>query len=157
MDVSVHRAWRRDPALLDAVRAVFTYGPGEDRATGYLYGAGEQAWPAPLAELGPQVLGELLDAGCPDFTIVAYQAYLNGSGCGWHTDTAFDAQAILSLGITRTFGLRRHDGDPTWIRVHHGDLLVMPSGFQDEWEHCVPTEDASGERISLVFRTVARR
>jgi len=29
----------------------------------------------------------------------------------------------------------------------------MPSGFQAEWEHCVPAEDVPGERCSLVFRT----
>ncbi len=38
------------------------------------------------------------------------------------------------------------------LSLAHGDLLVMPAGFQDEWEHCVPVEDATGERCSIVFR-----
>lgn len=156
MELGVHRGWRRDPELLDAVRAVFSYGPGDDRATGYLYAAGEQQWPESFVALGPGLLNGLLDLLGVDFTIVAFQAYRDGAGCGWHTDGPFDAQAILSLGVKRTFGIRRPGEEPTWIQVTHGTLVSMPSGFQADWEHCVPVEDAPGERISLVFRTVAR-
>jgi alkylated DNA repair dioxygenase AlkB len=88
------------------------------------------------------------------FTIAAFQAYRDGSGCGWHSDTPFGAQAILSLGMTRTFGYRRSDGSgETMLRLHDGDLVFMPAGFQDEWQHCVPEEKVPGERCSLVFRT----
>ena len=31
----------------------------------------------------------------------------------------------------------------------------MPPGFQDEHEHCVPAEDVTGERCSIVFRSAA--
>jgi alkylated DNA repair dioxygenase AlkB len=58
--------------------------------------------------------------------------------------------------VTRTFGVRRPGAEPVWMQVEHGDLVVMPSGFQAEWQHCVPVEDVPGERVSLVFRTVAR-
>jgi alkylated DNA repair dioxygenase AlkB len=155
VDAHLYRRWNHDPGLLAAVRGLFTYGPGDDRATGYLYAAGERDWPPALATVGPALLdglGELLDVR---FTIVAYQAYLNGSGCDWHTDTPFDAQAILSLGVSRTFGVRPVVGEPEWLTVEHGDIVYMPSGFQAEWEHCVPVEDVEGERCSLVFRTVA--
>lgn len=156
MDLGVHRAWNPDPQLLDAVRAEFTYGPGDDRATGYLFTErGWPDWPASLSTAGPALLDQLVDLLDVRFTIVAFQAYRSGSGCGWHTDSPFDAQAVLSLGVTRTFGIRRRGEDPIWTSVGHGDLVVMPSGFQSEWEHCVPVEDVPGERISLVFRTPA--
>ncbi len=153
MDLGVHRGWNDDPGLLDAVRGQFAYGPGDDRATGYLYG--EQPWPAALTAAGPRLLDGLNDLLGIRFTIVAFQAYRDGSGCGWHTDSPFDAQAVLSLGTTRTFGTRRLGEEPIWTKVGHGDLVSMPSGFQSEWEHCIPVEDVTGERVSLVFRTVA--
>ena len=88
------------------------------------------------------------------FTIVACQGYLNGTGCGWHADTPFGVQAILSLGVTRTFAYRRNDGSgETRLSLSDGDLVFMPSGWQDHWQHCVPEEDVTGERCSLVFRT----
>jgi alkylated DNA repair dioxygenase AlkB len=146
--------WWPSQDLLDAVRSVFTYGPGEDRATGNLYG--DQPWSAALAESGPVLLDQLDALLNVRFTHVVFQAYRNGSGCDWHADTPFDAQAVLSLGATRTFGVRPNGGEPEWIQVGHGDLVYMPSGFQDEWEHCVPVENEPGERVSLVFRTAAK-
>ena len=133
--------WLGDTDLLPGVRSLFDFAT-EDRATGYI----SEDW-------------GLLDRLESDlgirFTIVAFQAYRNGSGCDWHADTPFDAQAVLSLGATRTFGVRLlPSGSPTWTSVKHGDLVYMPPGFQDEWEHCVPVEpDKPGERVSLVFRT----
>lgn len=155
-EVQVFPAWRDLPDLLDQVRRTFSYGPGEHRATGYLYAEGEQSWPEPLAESGPALVDELETLLGIRFSHVAFQAYRDGSGCGWHADTPFDAQAILSLGQTRTFGIRPNGGDPEWIPVAHGDLVVMPSGYQQTHEHCVPEELRIGERVSLVFRTVAR-
>lgn len=155
MDARVYRGWNDDPGLLAAVRGLFDYGDGDDRATGYLYTTGERGWPAVLSAAGPDLLDALADILGVRFTIVAFQAYRDGSGCDWHTDGPFDAQAVLSLGATRTFGLRRPGEEPQWIQVAHGDLVSMPSGFQAEWEHCVPTESVLGERVSLVFRTVA--
>lgn len=143
--MQVFPGWLGDTDLLPAVRSVFEFEPGDDRATGYL----SEDW-------------DLLDRLEADlgvrFTIMAFQAYRNGSGCDWHADTPFDAQAVLSLGATRTFGVRAQpSGSPTWVAVHHGDLVYMPPGFQTEWQHCVPVEpDKPGERVSLVFRTVAR-
>jgi alkylated DNA repair dioxygenase AlkB len=154
VDLGVHRGWSTDPQLLDAVRAEFAYGPDDDRATGYLFTErGWPDWPSALSTAGPELLDQLVDLLDVRFTIVAFQAYRGGAGCGWHTDSPFDAQAVLSLGVTRTFGIRRPGEDPIWTSVGHGDLVVMPSGFQSEWEHCVPVEDVPGERISLVFRT----
>lgn len=155
-DLRVYPKWEGDPGLLANVRDLFTYGPGDDRATGQLYAEGEQGWPSGFTEAGPALLAGLAQLLGVRFTIVAFQAYRNGSGCDWHADHAFDAQAVLSLGVTRTFGIRPPDGDPTWMPVGHGDLVFMPPGFQSRWQHCVPVEDVAGERCSLVFRTAVR-
>lgn len=154
MELGVYRNWNTYPELLDAARRLFTYGPGEDRATGYIYATGEQDWPVGFP--GPGLLDELDRSLGIGFTVALYQAYQDGAGCDWHTDDAFDAQAVLSLGVTRTFGVRPVGGDAEWLKVGHGDLLYMPPGFQQGHEHCVPVEPAPGERVSLVFRTVRR-
>jgi alkylated DNA repair dioxygenase AlkB len=143
--------------LLAVVGSLVAYAPGDDRATGYLYAEAEQDWPQVLAAPGTALLDDLETLLGVQFPIVAFQGYRNGSGCQWHSDDPFDVQAILSLGVTRMFGVRRRDhSDLAWMRVAHGDLVVMPSGFQDDWQHCVPTEAVAGERYSLVFRTVRR-
>ena len=154
--LQVFRKWNADPDLLDAVRGLFTYGPNDDRATGIIYGEG-RSWSSSFRTLGPRLLADLKREFGISYEIVAFQAYKNGAGCDWHTDSPFDAQAVLSLGATRTFGVRRLDGSAlSLIPVADGDLVVMPSGFQQEWQHSVPVEDVEGERCSLVFRTVER-
>jgi alkylated DNA repair dioxygenase AlkB len=140
----VFRRWRLDhELLLEHVRRCFSY-VGDGRATGYL----EEPWLAP-------VVAALDDQFKLRFTVAAFQAYRNGwAGCDWHADANFEAQAILSLGASRTLGTRRGD-EIHWTWLDPGDLVWMPPGFQREWEHCVPIEpDVHGERVSLVFRTV---
>lgn len=148
-----------DTVTLPALRSCFAYSErAPDRATGYLYAARQVGslpvtrWPAALTQIGPALLDGLEDELGTRFTVVAFQAYLGGAGCGWHHDRDWAAQAIYSLGVTRTFGVRR-GGAEQFLRLVHGDLLYMPPGFQDEWEHSVPTEEVPGERCSLVFRT----
>jgi alkylated DNA repair dioxygenase AlkB len=152
-DLDVHRGWNGDPGLLAAVKELFAY-DADSRANGYLYLEGGQDWPPSLAEYGPKLLVGLEQLLGVRFTVALFQAYRDGSGVHWHTDAGYDWQAILSLGVTRTFAVRRSGEDPVWVPLHNGDLAVMPSGFQPEWEHCVPAEDVTGERVSLVFRAV---
>lgn len=129
--------------LLDQVRQCFAYAPGDNRATGWL----DEPWIGPL-------LDDLENGLDVQFTTVAFQAYRDGqAGCDWHADHSYDTQAILSLGASRTLGTRWRDVEH-FDRIDAGDLVYMPSGFQDEWEHCIPSEPAvTGERVSLVFRT----
>lgn len=157
MVLELHQRWRNGAELLAAVRECFAYSPpGDTRATGCLYAPADGiGWPAPLAGYGPGLLGALEALTGVRFTIVAFQAYRDGAGCGWHADTPFGAQAILSLGVTREFGVRRPGGEPRWMAVGHGDLVVMPDGFQRAWEHCVREDDTTGERVALVFRVPA--
>ena len=154
-DWSLYRHWYDGMSLMPLLHECFKYGSAnEDRATGVLYSDADGiAWPSVLGYTGPLIL-DLLDGLLGvKFTIAAFQAYRRGAGCGWHADTPFDAQAILSLGVTRSFGIRPCGGEACWLRLSHGDLMYMPAGFQATWEHCVATEDVPGERCSLVFRT----
>src|SRR5262245_21464629 len=114
--LEVHPAWWPDADLtLAAARTAFRYGPGEDRATGYLYGDGQRCSPA-LATEGDRLLEGLDEKLGLRYSHVAFQAYRNGSGCDWHTD-AFNEQAVLSLGASRRLGIRRPGGDPQWTTV----------------------------------------
>ena len=79
--------------------------------------------------------------------MVAFQAYRDGTGVGWHADAGWGRQAILSLGVTRGFGVATAAG-AEYLRLAHGDLLALDPAA----EHCVPVEDVPGERVSLVFR-----
>jgi alkylated DNA repair dioxygenase AlkB len=140
------RGWRSSDHLdlFDEIRERFTYVDGDIRAAGYV---DDEVWLAPLLD----ALEQLLEVR---FTTVAFQAYRTGeASCPWHADQNFDIQTILSLGATRTFAVRRA-GEEQRYELESGDLVVMPSGDQAEWEHCVPAEPTvTGERISLVFRT----
>lgn len=151
----VWRRWWTHPSLLDHMRRIAVYPPGDRRATGYLHIPGDQPWPEGIDKLGDTIRGELARLTGQWFDVVAFQGYRDGSGCTWHDDANFGAQAILSLGVARTFGVRpKPAGEPVWLSVADGDLVYMPPDFSDGWEHCVPEEDAPGERISLVFRTL---
>jgi alkylated DNA repair dioxygenase AlkB len=95
------------------------------------------------------------------FTTVGLCCYRDGSdSVAWHGDTigrssAQDTMvAIVSLGATRTFALRRRGGGPSLrLAQAHGDLLVMGGSCQRTWEHAVPKTSApTGPRVSIQFR-----
>lgn len=158
--LGIHRRWKGTielAVLSSAVRSSFIYWPNDDRATGYVYIDGEQEWVSSLSEYGPVLLTELHDLLGVHFTHVAVQAYRNGSAMtGFHADTPFDEQAILSFGATRTLAIADYDQCHTELTpLDSGDLIFMASGFQDQWLHSIPAEPhVTGERCSLVFRTV---
>jgi hypothetical protein len=158
--LNIHRDWLEDDdlkrRLFVGARASLTYDL-HGRATRYAYVEDEQDWPVYLKEEGPQILAMVNEYLKMDFPIVALQGYrYHYSWTDWHSDMPFDEQAILSLGAGRDLGLRQPGGDEHMIRLFSGDLVHMPSGFQRDWEHCVPQDiDKTGERISFVFRTKA--
>lgn len=95
------------------------------------------------------------------FTTVGLCCYRDGSdSVAWHGDTigrssAEDTMvAIVSLGATRTFALRRRGGGSSLrLPQQHGDLLVMGGSCQRTWEHAVPkTSSRAGPRVSIQFR-----
>lgn len=153
-DLQVYRKWNQDPDLLDRVRDLFVYPPGEDRLGAHIYMENQQDWVADFAESGRRLLQTLDELLGVRFTVVVLQAYRNGTGCTWHDDASYEAQATLSLGVTRSFGVRWLDGDPSWLKVEHGDLVYMPPGFSHGRQHSVPEEHVIGERCSLVFRSL---
>jgi alkylated DNA repair dioxygenase AlkB len=95
------------------------------------------------------------------FTTVGLCCYRDGSdSVAWHGDTIGRSSsedtmvAIVSLGQTRTFALRRRGGGPSLrLPLAHGDLLVMGGSCQRTWEHAVPKTSApAGPRVSIQFR-----
>jgi alkylated DNA repair dioxygenase AlkB len=95
------------------------------------------------------------------FTTAGLCCYRDGSdSVAWHGDTIGRASsqdtmvAIVSLGATRTFALRRRGGGPSLrLPQAHGDLLVMGGSCQRTWEHAVPKTSApTGPRVSIQFR-----
>ena len=95
------------------------------------------------------------------FTTAGLCCYRDGSdSVAWHGDTIGRGSsqdtmvAIVSLGATRTFAMRRRDGGPSLrLPQAHGDLLVMGGSCQRTWEHAVPkTSTPTGPRVSIQFR-----
>jgi alkylated DNA repair dioxygenase AlkB len=95
------------------------------------------------------------------FTTVGLCLYRDGSdSVAWHGDTigrssrADTMVAIVSLGATRMFAMRRRDGGRSLrLPQGHGDLLVMGGSCQRTWEHAVPKTSApTGPRVSIQFR-----
>ncbi|KJX75840.1 alpha-ketoglutarate-dependent dioxygenase AlkB [Mycobacterium lepromatosis] len=95
------------------------------------------------------------------FTSVGLCCYRDGSdSVAWHGDTIGRSSsedtmvAIISLGATRVFALRKRGGGPSLrLPLTHGDLLVMGGSCQRTWEHAVPKTSAStGPRVSIQFR-----
>lgn len=95
------------------------------------------------------------------FTTVGLCCYRDGSdSVAWHGDTIGRSSsedtmvAIVSLGATRAFALRRRGGGPSLrLPQAHGDLLVMGGSCQRTWEHAVPKTTAPvGPRVSIQFR-----
>ncbi|WP_197512881.1 alpha-ketoglutarate-dependent dioxygenase AlkB [Mycobacterium sp. 852002-10029_SCH5224772] len=96
------------------------------------------------------------------FTTVGLCCYRDGSdSVAWHGDTIGRSSsedtmvAIVSLGATRAFAMRRRGGGGPSLRLPqaHGDLLVMGGSCQRTWEHAVPKTAAPvGPRVSIQFR-----
>lgn len=145
VDLAVYRERYKPQAdhLLWKVRQHYIYPPGETRATGYL--STDMAWITP-------VLADLADLLGVHFSILALQGYKDGTaGTAWHADDNFGDQAIVSLGATRTFGVRRY-GEELAYPLDAGDLVYMPSGVE---HRIIPQPDVTGERVALVFRVPA--
>jgi alkylated DNA repair dioxygenase AlkB len=93
------------------------------------------------------------------FDSVGINLYRNGTdSVAWHRDRipaeiVDPVVALISLGESRTFLLRRQGGGKSWaFRLGHGDLLVTGGQTQRRFEHSVPKVKASGPRMSLAFR-----
>ena len=97
-----------------------------------------------------------------EFNSVLLTFYRNGNDyVNWHADDEDELGsdpviASLSLGATRAFQYRhRPNGLTGNVHLRNGDLLLMQSAFQANWEHRVPSEPTiNASRINLTFRKV---
>lgn len=95
------------------------------------------------------------------FNSLLFNKYRSGfDSISWHSD---DEEALgpnpiiasLSFGATRAFAYRpKSGGESKTIDLSHGDLLIMPPGFQATHQHALPKRAKAEERISITFRTV---
>ena len=96
-----------------------------------------------------------------NYNSVLLNRYVNAQdSVSWHSDDEpeMDSKhpiASLSLGATRAFSVRpiaRKKAAQTYV-LTAGSLLVMPPGFQEKYQHCVPkAQTPCGSRINLTFR-----
>ena len=96
-----------------------------------------------------------------DYNSVLLNRYANErDSVSWHSDDEpeMDSKqpiASLSLGASRTFLIRAiadKKAAQTYL-LTSGSLLVMPPGFQQRYQHCVPkSKTPCGPRINLTFR-----
>ena len=96
-----------------------------------------------------------------DYNSVLLNRYANErDSVSWHSDDEpeMDSKhpiASLSLGASRTFLIRaiaNKKAVQTYM-LTSGSLLLMPPGFQQRYQHCVPKSKAPcGPRINLTFR-----
>lgn len=92
------------------------------------------------------------------FDSVFCNLYRDGHDCiPWHADDddwIGPVIASVSFGSSRRFVMRHNKtGAKVEYSLGNGDLLVMRSGVQREWQHSVPrTSKPVGPRLNLTFR-----
>ena len=116
----------------------------------------------------PKYAGKLREKLRRDFGITAngvlVNRYANGQdSMGWHCDDepeilACSDIASISIGASRDFVIRHKASQQQYrIPLHSGDLLIMHSPMQDEWEHCVPKRLKVLEpRVNFTFRELIK-
>lgn len=137
----------------------------DDPQRGYKFGGGKEViptqWGLMMAALKSQMevaTGQMYDSCFANF-------YRGGQDkIDWHAD---DEDWIgpwigsLSFGGSAVMRFRRKQrikGERSLaITLHDGDLLVMPPGTQEKWEHSIPrTTQHRGQRINLTFRQTVK-
>lgn len=127
----------------------------EPRLTAF-WDEADPAFPLPpLIDRARRLLGDRYGIGLDS---AGFALYRDGrDSVAWHADRVGRRDpdafvALVSLGSTRRFLMRRRGGGRSLrFDVAGGDLLVM-GRCQRSWEHCVPKTGAVGPRISIGFR-----
>jgi len=128
---------------------------------GYSY-SGLRLTPEASPDWASSLLERVSAAAGETFNSILLNRYRDGKdGIGWHSDDekelgADPIVASLSLGSARTFLTRLRAGcASTGTALGHGDLCVMPRGFQASHVHSISkTAKPVGERVSLTFRKI---
>ena len=133
-------------------------------AEAYRYGGfthAPQPIPAPIAALLPELQACVAEqlGPVPPFNSVLLNRYRDGQdSMSFHSDNERQLGpepviASLSLGASRTLQFRAlHARQRLAGTLTHGSLLVMHGRSQADWQHAIPKEPCSGERINLTFR-----
>ena len=155
----------RDTVWMSENRRPYSYGGTTDESIG---------WPPWIRDLAREV-AEHSAWRFPEATGVApnvalLNVYRDGRDhVDWHADDEREIDqrspiASVSLGAVRTFRIRR-TGQPAagsgvrksvGLSLDPGSLLVMPPGFQADWEHRVPPAKNACRRWNLTLRVYGR-
>lgn len=100
-----------------------------------------------------------------DYNSVLLNRYANDQdSVSWHSDDEPEMEsahpiASLSLGASREFLIRpvkRKSKSKNAVQIYtltSGSLLIMPAGFQQSFQHCVPkSQMPCSARVNLTFR-----
>ena len=155
----------RDTVWMSQNRRSYSYGGTTDESVG---------WPPWVRELAGKVAEHPAwrFPGAPGTVpnVALLNVYRNGRDhVDWHADDEREIDqrspiASVSLGAVRTFRIRRASGPAVGSGVRtserlalgSGSLLVMPPGFQADWEHRIPPAKDAGRRWNLTFRVYGR-
>lgn len=129
----------------------------------YLYGGAAEpcrGWPGWAADLAGRIAAESAWAACRAANGVLLNFYESGADrVAWHADDEPEVDqdapiASLSVGAARRFHVRRASDHTRRYRLvlEPGSLLIVPAGFQRDFEHAVPPERNVGPRWNLTFR-----
>jgi alkylated DNA repair dioxygenase AlkB len=101
-----------------------------------------------------------------NYNSVLFNRYANEQdSVSWHSDDEPEMDsnhpiASLSLGASRAFLIRpitNKKALETYL-LTSGSLLIMPPGFQQIYQHCVPkSHTPCGSRVNLTFRRMKLR
>jgi len=115
--------------------------------------------PQPMLHTTAEVLSKHYGVPYDGLWINYYRDHHDSTG--WHGDRGRLPECIvpvLSLGATRRFLLKPHDGGRSSVLVPAGgDLIVMGGRCQRDWRHCVPKQTSpTGARISVNYSSRAQ-
>jgi alkylated DNA repair dioxygenase AlkB len=145
----------------------YTYGTGEFART---YEAHPLGLTESCSDMG-KVLWYLMNGISTAYGACFDCCFVNGyehgrQHLGWHADDSPEMEhdhpiAVVSLGSEREIWFRPK-GDNSGENVTkqllgHGSLLVMPAGFQREYQHRIPKSSVAdcGPRLSLTYRKLS--
>ena len=151
----------RDTVWMSENGRPYSYGGATDESVG---------WPDWIQDLARKIAGDpawrFPDATGAAPNVALLNVYQGGRDhVDWHADDEPEIDrrspiASVSLGAVRKFRIRRARIPPSEAGVRKsealsldsGSLLVMPPGFQADWEHRVPPAQSAGRRWNLTFR-----
>lgn len=153
--------WEHDSAFIHGqhIQTSRQFYWASDLEFGYHY-SGTKRRSSPWPNFLQTVRAEISKVVKSSFNSCLLNLYPDGnSGMAWHDDLGFNIDesasiVSLSLGAARDFLMRhKESGEKVSIQLNHGDLIIMSSDMQRNWEHSVPKrKKVIGSRVNLTFR-----